>query len=242
MRHALLVTAALLAVSAARAASVVYDHPVLKVRLTVHSAQGSSVPDALSYEGPKGFFLVTNAELRALEHGDGYSDLRYDVVALTAEGLLRWEDPYYDVKTCGFADDACVAAIEKTLDELIGRGKQEAPDEFAARVAALHRRVDETRATWRSLETEASAVSGTTSDEAALDAATAPLADAESAVEAARAARVTGEYRASVAAPTAADPSPKADFYWRESRALDGADAALSRADATLAAARTPAY
>ncbi|HEX4048415.1 MAG TPA: hypothetical protein VH309_11300, partial [Elusimicrobiota bacterium] len=88
---------------------------------------------------------------------------------------------------------------------------------------------------WRALEAEASSPAGTVLDEGALDAATAPLAGALAAVESARADRVAGEYRASVAAPTAADPNPKADFYCRERRALDAASQALSRADAVIA-------
>lgn len=237
MRRALFL-AVLFSASAARAGSVVYEHPSLHVRLTVHTADGAAAPDAVSYEGPKGFYLVTNAELRALEHGDGWSDFRYDVRALTVNGFLRQEESYSDAKLVSFADDACVAALEKTIGEL--RGKQEAPDEFAARVVELRRRADEVRSSWRSYEAETAAFPGAVTDKAALDAAEAPLAEAVAAVETARRERVAGEYRASVAAPTAADPSPKADFYWRQSRALDAAAATLSRVSAALNYQRFP--
>lgn len=232
--------ALLLAASSARAATAAYEHPALKARLTVFTAEGASIPDAIAYEGPKGFFLVANSELGALEHGDGYSDFRYDVRALKADGFLREENPYGGFKPLAYSDDACVAAIEKTIGEL--RGKQEAPDEFAARVAALRRRVAEVRSSWRSSETEAAAAPGAVMDKAALDAAEAPLAEASAAVEAAREQRVAGEYRASVAVATAADPSPKAEFYWRQSRALDAAAATLSRVSATLESERVPNY
>lgn len=241
MRRALILSA-VLAASAARAANVVYEHPALKVRLTVHTVEGSSAPDALSYEGPEGFYLITESELSSLERGDGYSDIRYDVRELTAAGFLSQDESYEDAKPCRYSDDACAAAIGKALGELIGRGKQEAPDEFAARVVVLRRRAEQTRASWRALQAEASSGSGTILDQGALDAATAPLAKALAAVEAARAARVAGEYRAAVAAPTAADPNPKADFYCAESRSLDAASAALSRADAVLASETVPNY
>jgi len=240
MRHALILAAVL--ASAARAGNVVYEHPALKTRLTVHTVDGAAAPDAVSYEGPKGFFLVTSAELRGIERYDGWANVVYDVRALTADGFLHRENPYGDAEVCSFAQDACVAAVENTIGELLGRGKQEAPDEFAARVAGLRRRAAAARSTWRSYETEAASFSNAILDKAALDAAEAPLAEAAAAIDAARAERVTGEFRAASAAPTAGEPSPKADFYWRQGRALDDAAAKLSRADATLASARTPAY
>lgn len=232
--------AAVLASASAQAAVSVYEHPALKTRLTVFTADGAESPDAVAYEGPKGFFLVTDAELRSLERGDGWSEFRYDVRALKADGFLRREDPYRDAKPYAYSDDACVGAVEKTLGEL--RGKQEAPDEFAARVAALRRRVAEVRATWRSDETESAIAPGSIMDKAALDAAETPLSEASAAVEAARERRVAGEYRAAVAAPTAADPSPKAGFYWRQGRALDAASATLSRVSETLQSERIPNY
>ncbi|HXT01497.1 MAG TPA: hypothetical protein VN915_12545 [Elusimicrobiota bacterium] len=239
-RFIFLFLAAVLSASAARAGSVAYEHPALKTRLTVHTADGASLPDAVSYEGPKGFYLITDGELRSLEHGDGWSEFRYDVRALKAQGFLRQEDPYRDAKPVSFADDACVAAIEKTIGEL--RGKQEAPDEFAARVAALRGRAASVQGTWRSYEAEAASAPGAFIDKSALDATEGPLAEAVAAVESARRVRVAGEYRASVAAPTGADPSPKADFYWRQGRALDAAEAALSRVSAKLESERIPNY
>ena len=232
--------AVLLAASAARAGIVVYDHPALKTRLTVHTVDGAASPDAISYEGPKGFYLVTEWELSSLEHGDGWTDFRYDVRGLKAEGFLREENPYGGFKPLAYADDACVAALEKTIGEL--RGKQEAPDEFAARVAVLRGRAAAVSATWRSYETESASAPGSFIDKAVIDAAAAPLTEAVAAVEAARGERVAGEYRASVSAPTAADPSPKADFYWRQSRALDAASATLSRVSSTLESQRIPNY
>ena len=242
MRHVLIFAAAVLAASAARAGSVVYEHPALKVRLTVHSVDGAAAPDALSYEGPKGFYLIKASELSSFEHGDGYSTFRYDVRALKADGFLSQEASYLEAKPCRFADDACVASIENTIGSLIGRGKQEAPDEFAARVVALRGRAQSTQSTWRSYKIEAESGSSMILDKGALDAVAKPLADAVATVEDSRSRRLANEYLANVAAPTAADPNPKADFYWGQSRALDAASATLSRVGAMLESNRIPYY
>src|SRR6185503_1353575 len=61
MRRSLFL-AAVLAASSARAAVAVYEHPALKTRLTVFTADGASAPDAVAYEGPKGFYLIGDAE------------------------------------------------------------------------------------------------------------------------------------------------------------------------------------
>jgi hypothetical protein len=223
MRHALILTVAVLAASAARAGNVVYEHPALKVRLTVHVVDGAAAPDALSYEGPGGFYLIKASELSSLERGDGYSTTRYDVNVLDADGFLRQSESYLDAKPCAYSSDACVSSIEAALNELVSRGKQEAPDEFAARVAELRRRAARTHA------------SGT-------GAAATLLADAAAVLEAARAERVTGEARAAGVAPTSANPNPKADFYFRESRSLDAASGLLSRAEAAIRSEEIPNY
>jgi hypothetical protein len=240
MRHALMLAAVL--ASAARAGNVVYEHPALKVRLTVHTVEGAAAPDAISYEGPEGFYLIKASELSSFEHGDGYSTFRYDVVELRADGFLKQEVSYVDAKPFRFADDACVAAVENTIGSLIGRGKLEAPDEYVARTVTLRRRAQQARSTWRSYEIEAESGSTMILDKAALDAVAKPLADAVAAVEDSRSQRLAREYLANVAAPTAADPNPKADFYVNQSRALDTASAALSRVDGVLASARLPSY
>ena len=242
MRHALIFAAAVLAASAARAGNVVYEHPTLKVRLTVHTVAGAAAPDALSYDGPKGFYLIKASELSSFEHGDGYSTFRYDVRALTADGFLSQEVSYLKAKPCRFADDACVASIENTLGSLIGGGKLEAPDEFAARVVVLRRRTQSTQSAWRSYKIEAESESSRILDKGALEAVAKPLADAVASVEDSRSHRLAREYLASVAAPTAADPSPKADFYWEQSLMLDEASQTLYRVSATLESNLIPYY
>ncbi|HEX4047811.1 MAG TPA: hypothetical protein VH309_08255, partial [Elusimicrobiota bacterium] len=67
MRHALLASVLLLAAASVRAGDVVYDHPALMVRLTVHTVEGAAAPDALTYEGPRGFYLIGDSELSSLE-------------------------------------------------------------------------------------------------------------------------------------------------------------------------------
>jgi len=242
MRHAAIALAALLCPAAAGAASVVYEHPALRARLTVHTPDGASAPDALSYEGPKGFYLVTAADLRSLERYDGWINATYGVRALGAAGLSSQEDPYRPAAAYPYSDDSCVAAVEQALSALIGRGKQEAPDEFAARVATLRSAALSTRSLWRSYETSAREVPGSVLDKPALDGAETPLNEALAAIEAARAERVTGEARAASAAATAAEPNPKAAFYWRQGRALDAAAGKLARAGDVVRATPLPAY
>ena len=187
--------------------------------------------------------MIQASELSAFEYGDGYSAFRYGVRALRADGWLSQPESFLDPKVSRFDDDSCVAPIEETIAGLIGRdGKQEAPDEFAARVAVLRGRARSTQSTWRAYEIEAESASGTVLDKAALDAAGQPLAEAVAAVEAARAERVTGEYRAAAAAPTSADPNPKADFYSNQSRSLDAASSALHHVDDVIASGRIPYY
>ncbi len=234
--------AVLLLSSVVRAAEVVYEHPALKVRLTVLTVDGASAPDALAYEGPMGFYLITAGELHSFEHTDGWSGFELDVREFTASEYSRRQQPYEPASSCRYADDACVAPIEALIGELRRSGKREAPDAFAWRVAALADEAAAEQSTWRSYEAEAASASGAIADKAALDAARKPLDEAAAAVAAARAQRIGGEYRASVAAPTAADPNPRAAFYWRESRALDAAAATLAETERVLSSEPIPAY
>jgi|GEM_PF-2447879 len=234
--------AVLILSSAARAASVVYEHPALKVRLTAHASDGAAAPDALSYEGPKGFYLIRSDELRSFQHVDGWSGFVLDAREFTVDGYRRRASSVEDAVTCRFSDDACVAEIENLIAELRSGGKREAPDEFALRVAALHDQSETEQATWRSYEAESSSAEGAISDKPALDAAKKPLDAAAAAVSAARAERISGEYRASIAAPTAADPNPRADFYWRQSVALDAAAQTLADVGRTLSSEPIPTY
>jgi hypothetical protein len=232
--------AVLLLASGVRAAGVVYEHPALKVRLTVLTAEGDSAPDALAYEGPKGFYLITAAELHSFEHTDGWSGFEMDVRRLTPTEYSRRRQPYEDPFSCRYADDACVAPIEEIIGELRSSGKHEAPDEFALRSAQLADQAAAAAAQWRSEETEAA--SGAISDKDALDALEQPLAAAAAKVAAVRALRVGGEYRACVAVPTAVDPDPRADFYWRQGRALDAAAASLAETERVMSSERISAY
>ncbi|MFI5361880.1 MAG: hypothetical protein ACHQ49_07920 [Elusimicrobiota bacterium] len=241
MRSALFL-AVLCIASAARAESVVYEHPAVKTRLTVHYATGAKAPDAVTYEGPKGFYLIMAYELATFAHGDGYSGFRYDVRSLTTGGFVSQKESFQEPKTFGFADDRCVAMIEDAIDGLKFKGKQEAPDEFANRVTLWRGRAEQIRSTWSAYEAESAMGAGMIMNKDGLDAAETPLNDAVAAIESARAERVTGEYKAAVAAPTAADPNPKADFYWRQYRALAVAADEIGRVSETLRAARMPAY
>ncbi len=234
--------AALLLTSSARAAGVVYDHPALKMRLTAFTVDGAKNPDAVAYEGRKGFYLIKASELRTFERVDGWSGIVQDVREFTPTEYIRRDQPYVAASSCRYADDACVAVIEGLVDELRARGKREAPDDFALRTAELSEQAASEQSTWRSYEAEAVSDPDAIADKAALDAGRKPLDEAAAAVARARALRIGGECRAAAAAPTTEDPNPRAEFYWRQSLALDAAADTLTRADWMLRSQPVPAY
>ncbi len=241
MRY-LITLAVLFLASQSRAASVVYDHPALKVKLTIHTMAGAKRPDAVSYEGPKGFYLIKNGDLSSLSRYDGWTQWRYQEYALTEKGFSTNEVSYMTPVVSPYGDAAAVKMIEVALSALQGKGKQEAPDEFAVRVADLRRKSAHARGTYASLSTITNSYGGMVKDPAVVAAQDATIASGERIVAESAALRVTGEADAARAAATASNPNPKAEFYWQQSLKLDAAESAIGSAQYALDQQPIPAY
>jgi hypothetical protein len=237
-----LLAAALLWTSQAHAANVVFDHPSAKAKLTVHTEDGAPTPAAISYEGPLGYFLVTQAELAGLAQYDGWMQTTNNVYTLQASGLQFLDQSYSTPRLYGYAADDSVPALESVIRTLQAKGQQEAPDEFAARVADLRHRAGRARMTLNSMTAMARMSPGSVQNPEVVAQQEKPIAQAEKDVAEAAALRVTGEADAARAAASPEDPNPRADFYWRESLKLDSASSALSASQYALDQQPVPAY
>lgn len=114
--------AALLLTSFARAAGVVYDHAALKVRPTAFTIDGQENPDALSYEGPQGFYLLRASELRARgmrEAPDNFAVRTAELSEQASSEQSAWRS--YEAEAISdpdaISDKPALDAARKPLDE-----------------------------------------------------------------------------------------------------------------------------
>jgi hypothetical protein len=246
MIQALFIAASLLAQASSAQApgrSVVFDVPLAKAKLTVHTKAGAASPDSVTYEGPKGHFLVSSTELGDLSRENTCSPILENVYGLSNGGLTYRTSTAEAEATLAWSAPAAVSRLETAISELRGKAKkEEAPDEFAARVASLKRRADAAEGLRQSLKLANELHPGYILDTAELDSLQSRLAVAAATIAASKSERVKGEAAAAAAAPSAEDPNPKATFYWRQRLALDEAARAVAQSEDSLRLLPVPQY
>lgn len=171
----------------ARSSSTPYKHGL--VTITVNMEDGGWRPDSVFYNGPKGQWFVTDAELYNLGKDEPEIQVRHDIYNFRKEGLdyladsnvragalTRWDQP------------EIVAALEDVihrLDALEG-GKQEAGTECLAQADKWRRRHRAAESRRKSFETGERLLPGYVKDTKELADLEPKLADAASKLDGAK--------------------------------------------------------
>lgn len=172
----------------ARSSSTPYKHGA--VTITVNMEDGGWRPDSVFYNGPKGQWFITDAELYDLGKDEPEVQVRHDIYNFRKEGLeyladssvraphvTRWDEP------------GIIGAIENIVHRLDGvkeGGKQEAGTECLAQADKWQRRQRSAEARRKSFETGERLLPGYVKDTKELAALEPKLADAANKLDGAK--------------------------------------------------------
>lgn len=181
-------------------------------KISAHTLGRFHNPYALSYEGPKGHYLVTAEDLYGLGYDDENTQTRYNVWGFSGAALTHKVDHRAGESKVRFDNAGIVAMAETAIDELVKKGKKPAPAEFADKIKAIETRAARLETRRKALEAAEALVPGTIKDPAAL----AKLKDdiSSAADEAKRIEEVRVEVEPKLDQlidPN--NPNPKASFY-----------------------------
>lgn len=191
-------------------------------------------PYALTYQGPKGHYLVTADDLYSLGWDEEERQLRHNVWRFDGAALSHQIDHRAGASKVRFADAGIIAMAESAIDELVRKkGKKQAPAELADKIKALRDRAARLETRRKALETAEAVAPGYIKDPAALAALKDDIEAA--AVEAKRIEEVRIEAEPNLdKLIDPQNPNPKASFYAGLGSTISEENRLLDRVQANL--------
>lgn len=217
--------------AAPAAADSVYRHP--QAKLTSHHAEAEPT-SCVSYEGPRGHYLITSDDLYGL--GWDLSDMqtRYNILRWDGDALSHQPHNRAPATRHALNDASSVAAIEGVLEQLIAKkGKKKAPDELRARITKSLARAARAESRRKAFAAAESLAPGSQKDPALIAGLKDRVAAVAAETQRVEDARVQVEPELDgLLAP--GNPNPKASFYAGMGANLALREAELARIEASL--------
>lgn len=119
-----------------------YKHP--SVTLTALTLSGKATPEALTYEGPKGFFFIRYKDLRCINEEEEFTGTPISVYEMTEKGFL-YKTSWTQSFLTSYNDAGSVRIVESILAAAFasyGLPKQNVPLEAAGDINLLRRWLD----------------------------------------------------------------------------------------------------